>query len=134
MDNKAELEKSEFNRLKDFFELISEAYQPTEFRSNVKLWGAGVLALTLWILLGSLAWTHLQSSREFAQKLSELEQPSEEKISLIEKSTGMVDSTADRLYTFLTPIVTAVTGYFFVASSSRPRESLSNQSNPKSKN
>jgi hypothetical protein len=45
----------------------------------------------------------------------------QEKVQLIEKANTMVDSTSNRLYTFLTPIVTAITGYFFVSSSSRPQ-------------
>jgi hypothetical protein len=114
-----------------FFRVISKAYQPTEFRSNVKLWGSGILALSLWVLLGFIAWSHFQSSKEFALKLAELSPKLEEgqislvdqeRVQLIEKANGLVDSTANRLYTFLTPIVTAVTGYFFVASSAIPRE------------
>jgi len=114
-----------------FFRVISKAYQPVEFRSNVKLWGSGVLAITLWILLGFIAWSHFQSSKEFAIKLAEISPSLEEgqislvdqeKVELIEKANELVDSTANRLYTFLTPIVTAITGYFFVASSAISRE------------
>ena len=119
------------NDFEKFFRVISKAYQPTEFRSNVKLWGSGILALSLWILLGYIAWSHFQASREFALKLSELPLKLEdgkislvdqEKVQLIDKANSLVDSTANRLYTFLTPVVTAVTGYFFVASGARPRD------------
>ncbi len=41
----------------------------------------------------------------------------EQKIQIIKQSNDMVASSAQNLYTFLTPIVTAVTGYFFVAAS-----------------
>lgn len=103
-------------------------YKPEEFRSNVKLWGSGVLALSLWILLGFLAWSHFESSQKLAFKVSELKPQLEdgkislvhqEKVQLLEKANNIVDSTSNRLYTFLTPIVTAITGYFFVSSSSK---------------
>jgi hypothetical protein len=105
-------------------------YKPEEFRSNVKLWGSGILSLSLWILLGVLAWSHFESSRKLALQMSSLTPQLEdgkislvhqEKVQLIEKANTMVDSTSNRLYTFLTPIVTAITGYFFVSSSSRPQ-------------
>lgn len=111
-------------------EILAEAYQPIEFRSNVKLWGAAILALGLWSLIGSIAWNQFQATKEYATKLTDLvpsvegEQVSlvhQEKVRQIEKSIAMIDSTADRLYTFLSPVVTAVTGYFFVAAGSRPR-------------
>ena len=113
-----------------FYRVISKAYQPTEFRSNVKLWGSGILALSLWVLLGCIAWSHFQASKDFALQLSALPLKLEdgkislvdqEKIQLIDKANGLVDSTANRLYTFLTPVVTAVTGYFFISASARPR-------------
>jgi hypothetical protein len=105
-------------------------YKPEEFRSNVKLWGSGILALSLWILLGVLAWSHFESSRKIAFQISALTPQLEdgkislvhqEKVQLLEKANTMVDSTSNRLYTFLTPIVTAITGYFFVSSASRPQ-------------
>lgn len=105
-------------------------YKPEEFRSNVKLWGSGLLALSLWILLGILAWSHFEASRKLAFQISALTPQLEdgkislvhqEKVQLLEKANIMVDSTSNRLYTFLTPIVTAITGYFFVSSASRPQ-------------
>lgn len=110
--------------------VLAEAYQPTEFRSNVKLWGAAILALGLWSLIGSIAWNQFQATKEYAMKLADLTPSVEgeqiglahqERIRQIEKSVVLVDSTSDRLYTFLSPVVTAVTGYFFVAAGSRPR-------------
>lgn len=119
------------NDFEKFYRVISKAYQPVEFRSNIKLFGSGILSLSLWILLGCIAWAHFQASRDFAIKLAELPLKlqdgkislvDQERIQLIERANGLVDSTSNRLYTFLTPVVTAVTGYFFVASGARPRD------------
>jgi hypothetical protein len=118
----------------DFFQKALEwtvtLYRPEEFRSNVKLWGSGILALSLWTLLGVLAYSHFESSRKLAFQISELTPQLEngkigvvhqEKVQLLEKANTMVDSTSNRLYTFLTPIVTAITGYFFVSSAAKPQ-------------
>ena len=116
-------------------------YKPEEFRSNVKLWGSGILALSLWFLLGALAWSHFEASRQFALKISTLSPKLEDgkislvhqqEVQLIEKANTLVDSTSNRLYTFLTPIVTAVTGYFFVsATASRPQGGQGSSGSPK---
>lgn len=110
----------------ELWSVISRAYQPVEFRSNLKLWTAGLLAISLWIVLGHVALNQFASSKEFAGRLASLpvkiekEKMSiegEERVKLLEKANNMVDASANRLYTFLTPIVTAITGYFFVAAS-----------------
>lgn len=123
--------------LEEYWNIFSKAYQPAEFRSNLKLWTAGLLAISLWIVLGNIAHNQFSSSREFASKLASLpvrvekEKMSvegEERVKLIEKANNMVDSTARGLYTFLTPIVTAITGYFFVAASApAPRATSGSQ-------
>lgn len=109
--------------------IFSRAYQPVEFRSNLKLWTAGLLAASLWFILGKIAWEQFSSSKEFASRLAALpvrvekdkmSTEGEERVKLIEKANNMVDATANRLYTFLTPIVTAVTGYFFIAAGAPP--------------
>lgn len=120
-------ENDSLEQFERFFNVISEAYRPVEFRSNVKLWGSALLALILWALLVAIAWSHFKELRTLAQKLSMLSENAnknntdgniENQIRLIEKSAAMVDSTANRLYTFLSPIVVSITGYFFVTSSS----------------
>ncbi|ABW31967.1 hypothetical protein [Acaryochloris marina] len=118
------------NSLEFYRNWMENFYKPEEFRSNVKLWGSGILALSLWCLLGMLAWSHFEASRKFANEISSLKPQLEEdgtislvhqqEIQLNEKANAMVDSTSNRLYTFLTPIVTAVTGYFFVSSATKP--------------
>jgi len=127
----AKVSSTEFEKL---YRLFSAAYQPTESRSNVKLWGSALLALMLWVLLISLAWSHFQSTKETAAKRAALPiDATDRQVDLIEKSSDMVNSTASSLYTFLTPVVTAITGYFFVASSSRLHEVPSSQiSSPES--
>jgi hypothetical protein len=134
-EQSTEVSKSKDPREDDLFgkalEWTVKLYKPEEFRSNVKLWGSGILALSLWILLGALAWSHFDASRQLAFKISTLSPKLEDgkislvhqqEVQLIEKANTLVDSTSNRLYTFLTPIVTAVTGYFFVSSAaSRPQ-------------
>ena len=56
----------------NFYKILAEAYQPTEFRSNVKLWGSGLLAISLWILVGSIAWNQLQANQDYAMRLANL--------------------------------------------------------------
>jgi hypothetical protein len=129
LERATDVSKSKDQREDDLFgkalEWTVKLYKPEEFRSNVKLWGSGILALSLWILLGTLAWSHFEASRQFAFKISTLSPKLEDgkislvhqqEVQLIEKANTLVDSTSNRLYTFLTPIVTAITGYFFVAS------------------
>lgn len=115
--------------LETMWNIFSRAYQPVEFRSNLKLWTAGLLAASLWFILGKIAWEQFSSSKEFASRLAALpvriekdkmSTEGEERVKLIEKANNMVDATANRLYTFLTPIVTAVTGYFFIAAGTPP--------------
>lgn len=127
-------EKAEIS-LESLHKMLSEAYQPIEFRSNLKLIGAGVLGLLLWFLVGSIICKQFHENREYATKLAALKPEIEggqislvhlEKVRQIEKSVEIIDATSDRLYTFLAPILTAVTGYFFVAAGSRPRNGLSN--------
>ena len=113
------------------FDKLAEAYQPTEFRSNVKLWGSAILGLSLWSLLIAVAWSNFKTTKELALKLSSIDPVldkegnisliHQEKVNLIEQSISAIESTTDRNYTFLTPIVTAITGYFFVSASARPR-------------
>lgn len=126
------------NTIEKILKFTASLYKPEEFRSNVKLWGSGLLGISLWVLLGYLACSHFQTSKEFALKLCNLSPQIEdgkidlvhqEKVQLIEKANILVDSTSNRLYTFLTPIVTAVTGYFFVASSASPQSRQSNNIN-----
>jgi hypothetical protein len=106
--------------------ILNSAYQPVEFRSNLKLWSAALLALALWIILAKIALGQFSSSQDFAGKIAsqansaqvkdgKLSPEIAEKIQIVKQANDMVASTAQNLYTFLTPIVTAVTGYFFVA-------------------
>lgn len=126
--------EEEVARIERLWTILSSAYQPVEFRSNLKLWSAALLALSLWIILSKIALGHFTSSQEFAgmiasqassievDKDGKLSPKIAERIQIVKQANDMVASTAQNLYTFLTPIVTAVTGYFFVAAgASAPR-------------
>lgn len=121
--------------------IFSKTYQPVEFRSNLKLWSAAILAGSLWVVLGKIALGQFSSSQEFARSISSqvnkvkvengrLSPEIEQKIQIIRQSNDMVASSAQNLYAFLTPIVTAVTGYFFVASSAPALRAQVNQNPP----
>jgi len=128
------LKEEEVVSIERLWTILSSAYQPVEFRSNLKLWAAASLALALWIILSKIALGQFSSSQEFAAKIAsqansievdkdgKLSPKIAERIQIIKQANDMVASTAQNLYTFLTPIVTAVTGYFFVAAgASAPR-------------
>lgn len=116
------------NFLQRLLEWAVKLYKPKEFRANIKLWSSGTLALSIWILLGFLVYSHFEFSKNIARQISELEPElidqkisltHQENVQLHEKANTIIDSTSNRLYTFLTPIVTAITGYFFASSASR---------------
>lgn len=103
-----------------FWTALCQYYQPIEFRSNLKLWSAAMLAAVLWLLLGKIVWGQFQYSQAFASKIARnadsvtlvegrLNPVVEARIELIKQANDMVGSSAQSLYTFLTPIVTAVT-------------------------
>ena len=124
-----------------FWTALCQYYQPIEFRSNVKLWSAAMLAAALWLLLGKIVWGQFQYSQAFASKIARnadsvtlvegrLNPALEARIQLIKQANDMVGTSAQSLYTFLTPIVTAVTGYFFVATSNPATKLPAKPGNP----
>ncbi|MBH8561354.1 hypothetical protein I8748_04035 [Nostoc sp. CENA67] len=96
----------------------AQANPPQEWRDSFKLIVSAALALSLWIFLGGIAVLHFQVSREFSRKIADLPVQDNAKVNQIEKAALSVNDTAKTLYALITPLATAVTGYFFAASSS----------------
>ena len=82
----------------------NSAYQPVEFRSNLKLWSAALLALALWIILAKIALGQFSSSQVFASKIAsqansaqvkdgKLSPEIAEKIQIVKQANEMVAST-----------------------------------------
>lgn len=126
MDSNSTQGQSGSDGFERLWQVINRAYQPSEFRSNIRLWSAALLAAALWIVLGRVAWGQFSSSQAFAMKIAtqavsdspaatESTARVQEKIQIYKQANEMVASSAQTIYTFLTPLVTAVTGYFFVA-------------------
>lgn len=96
----------------------AQAYRPQEWHDSFKLIVSAVLALSLWIFLVGIALLHFQVSCEFSRKISNLLVEDNAKVEQIEKAVLSINDTAKTLYALITPIATAVTGYFFAASGS----------------
>jgi hypothetical protein len=114
------------NPLKGIGEYIKDSRltnPPEEWRESVKVLTAISLAGGLWIFLGCLAYSQFQESKVFAYKLMGTNPTDKDAIALIDKASDKVNNTANSLYALLTPLATAVTGYFFVASSKKNPQS-----------
>lgn len=99
--------------------LVNAQPNPTpEWRDSFKLIVSAVLALCLWLFLVGIAILHFQVSCEFSRKIADLPVQDNVKVEQIEKAALSVNDTAKTLYALITPLATAVTGYFFAASSS----------------
>ena len=91
-----------------------------EFRENLKAGMSGVLALGLWLLLGSIVVAHVAATITFSWELvkSSNANGTGKGNEQVEKATSLVGDTAKTLYSFLTPLATAVTGYYFTTRAS----------------
>jgi hypothetical protein len=110
------------NRLSNSDPLITVS--PDDIRKNFRTFVSGRLAIGLWLLLGSVVVIHMVGVIFSASQLSRLARPqvntlSEEDVKLrtqlVQESVGLIDSSAKTLYSFLAPLATAVTGYYFSA-------------------
>lgn len=97
---------------------------PRDMRRNFRTRVSGRLALGLWSLLGAVVFIHIigisysaiQLSRKVGFQTVSL---NEDDVSLrkqvVDDSVGMINDAVKTLYSFLTPLATAVTGYYFSA-------------------
>jgi predicted negative regulator of RcsB-dependent stress response len=80
---------------------------------------AAFLATGTWIVIGNTMYSQLESSHKFASEIvpkNAIATPlKQEKISNIKDAQDMVDRTSSSIYALLTPIATAMTGYFFAS-------------------
>jgi sterol desaturase/sphingolipid hydroxylase (fatty acid hydroxylase superfamily) len=92
---------------------------PQEYRKNYRTRLSGTLAKRLWYLLGGVVVVHVIAVIVFSWKL--IEDPvtgtAEQRTERIQSAIDNVNETSKTLYTFLTPLVTAVTGYYFTTMS-----------------
>lgn len=98
--------------------LHTKANPPAEWRDSFKLSVSALLAGSLWIFLGIIALSHVQASGEFSRKIANLPEQDSAKVDQIQKAALSFNDTAKTLYALITPLATAVTGYFFAASGS----------------
>jgi hypothetical protein len=96
---------------------------PTDFRENIKVIVAASLAAGCWISYGVLIHTQFAASRDAAAKITaftdspKLLTPEDEKrIAIIKDANSIVNQTASSVYALITPVATAITGYFFISS------------------
>lgn len=96
---------------------------PTDFRENIKVIVAASLAAGCWISYGVLIHTQFAASRDAAAKITaftdspKLLTPEDEKrIAIIKDANSVVNQTASSIYALITPVATAITGYFFISS------------------
>ncbi|HEY9600514.1 MAG TPA: hypothetical protein V6C85_02825 [Allocoleopsis sp.] len=109
--------------LKNFFQelivLNALANPPKEWRDSTKLIVSALLAISLWGFLGVIAFKHFQASLEFSRQLAATAPSDKGAVDRIDKAYTGVNETAKTLYALITPLATAITGYFFAASGSQ---------------
>jgi hypothetical protein len=110
----------------DLVRMNATVNTPPEWRESVKLGLAGVLALGCWSLFGWILASQFLSSRVTADKIEKAKDSTQ--VALIKDAHEVVDRTATSVYSLLTPIATAITGYFFVSSGSSKK--ISNELDP----
>lgn len=87
---------------------------PAEKRKNYTTLISGKLAQKLWWMLGGVVFIHLIAI--VCLSFLSVEKPDEndtEHSERFEKAISNVNESSKTLYTFLTPLATAVTGYYF---------------------
>jgi hypothetical protein len=96
---------------------------PADFRENIKVIVAASLAAGCWISYGVLMHTQFAASRDAAAKITaftdspKLLTPEDEKrIAIIKDANSVINQTASSIYALITPVATAITGYFFISS------------------
>ncbi|AFY66202.1 hypothetical protein [Geitlerinema sp. PCC 7407] len=118
MPNSPDPSKHQNSFFKELVLINAQANPPEEWRASLKLLVSALLALILWGFLGYVAVFHLLTSRQFAQKVADLPAADPARVAQMEKAMIGFNSTVQTLYALLTPLATAVTGYFFAVSGS----------------
>lgn len=87
---------------------------PQDWRENLKLIISGVLAGSLWVILGAVIAYHFWEVAQFSAELAKLRGgTAKDDAEMIQRGIAAVNDTAKTLYAFLTPLAAGVTGYFF---------------------
>lgn len=86
---------------------------PHEWRASFNLVISGVLGCSIWLFLGLVAHWHFALVQNFSQKRVPPSTPNKEQVEQIDRAINDVNDTAKTLYAILTPLATAVTGYYF---------------------
>ncbi len=96
---------------------------PVDFRENIKVIVAASLAAGCWISYGVLIHTQFAASRDAAAKITAftttqkaITPEDEKRIAIIKDANSVVNQTASSIYALITPVATAITGYFFISS------------------
>jgi beta-lactamase regulating signal transducer with metallopeptidase domain len=113
--------------MKSFIDMIKNI-SPSESRENLKSIFAVILGTGSWILLGWLIYAQFVESAFFARKIAQLEPTEKDKIALIKDANETVNKTTNSLYALLTPVATAITGYFFISSGAAASKKHENDS------
>jgi hypothetical protein len=116
--------------MKNFINSI-ENTNPVESRENLKSIFAVVLGAGSWILLGWLIYSQFKTCQSFAEKLAATPPMEKDKIALIKDANETVSKTSSSLYSLLTPVATAITGYFFISGISSGKKSEVDLPKPK---
>lgn len=123
-----ESSKNIIHFVQDWILLNAKANSPEDWRDSLKLIVAAALAFCLWFLLGRIAILHIEASREFARKIADLPAKDTDRVDQIEKAALGFEGTVKTLYALVTPLATAVTGYFFSASALSSKERKASRS------
>lgn len=111
----------------DLFPRGSIHLNPADLRKNFHTRVSGELAKGLWYLLGSVVVIHLVAVVGFSWRLTHAPLPGDtDRTERIQSAIATVGDAAKTLYAVLTPLATAVTGYYF----STGGDSGSNASDP----
>jgi len=87
------------------------------WRANLKSAMTGLLALALWLLLAGVVIWQILSIGKLVEPNST---PSTaEQKELLDKKSTLINETAKTLYTFLGPLITAATSFYFSSSLNR---------------
>lgn len=92
----------------------SKGYDASEYeekRRNLKLKVAGGLAISLWLVLLSAVIFQCYSGFLYSNQLTKLEVSAD--AGHIESAIQVTKEAAQDVYTFLTPLATAITAFFF---------------------
>jgi hypothetical protein len=112
------------SQLKDFASGQGTKITPEDQRQNFKSRMTGFLAIGVWSLLaGVVIWQisfiGILCNKEIPKGSSASAGDQKE---LLDKKSTLINETAKTLYTFLGPLITAATGFYFASSESKKSE------------